>query len=188
MNDPMRLVAATLGMVILLAAAEPSRAQYPDYYSRVLLVHISGGAVLPVAEDADDQHDLGFDLGLGLGFMLSSGGPISPELDFRFDFYRLPRSVPTDRFVLNEANNEHSFSVEGRFRYVTKSHFRPFALTGIGLYDTGDEDSKAKFMASFGGGVDWSFDPKESILVYSELRYVAGPRGMIRLDFGVRIG
>jgi hypothetical protein len=189
MNKQARYILGFLGIVTLMsAAAIPAQAQYQNYYRRVLLVHVSGGTVLPVVENDDDQHDLGFDIGLGLGFMLPTSGSISPEIDFRFNFYRLPRSTPTDRYILNEANNEYSFALEGRFRYLTKKRFRPFGLGGVGLYDTSREGAKSKLMVTFGGGLDWSFDPKESVLFYSELRYVAGPRGMLRLDLGVRIG
>jgi len=176
------------GLVAGSTEAQSSTRPYDNYYHRIILAHVSGGGVLPISEDAGDEHDPGFDIGLGIGFLLSSGHRISPELGFRVNFYRLPRSTSTDRYAVNESDNEYSYMIEGRFSYLTRSRIRPYGVAGVGLYDSAEEGSKSKFAASLGGGLDWAFDPKESVLVYGELRFVAGPRYMLRFDLGVRIG
>lgn len=189
MNSQARHILVMLAVTtLILTVAQSAQAQYPDYYRRVLLVHVSGGVALPVAEEADDKHDLGFDLGIGLGLMLPGFGPISPEADVRFNFYRLPISATTDRYILNEANNEYSFGLEGRFRYMKGGRLKPFGIIGPGLYKTAEAGAKYKFAVTIGGGIDLSFDPKEQALFYFETRYIAGPRNMLRFDVGVRIG
>lgn len=175
-------------LVAQSADAQSSTWPYNNYYHRILLVHVSGGVAVPIGEDTGDEHDPGFDIGLGIGFLLSTGHRISPEVGFRFNFYRLPVSVPTDRYAVNESDNEYSYTIEGRFRYLTHSRIRPFGVGGVGLYDSAAEGSKSKFTATLGGGVDWAFDPKESVLLYGEFRLVTGPRNMLRFDLGVRIG
>ena len=175
------LLLTALALAAGLGSPASVKSQYTEYYRRALLVYVSGGPVLPLAEDQYDEHDIGLHLDLGMGFVLASGGRISPELGVRYSFHHLPRSQPTNRFVLNESDNENSIGLEGRFRIVSASRWRPFFTVATGLYDV-------NLMTAVGGGIDLTFDPEEQLIAFAELRFVKASRNMIRLDVGIRIG